>query len=276
MNRKEMEEIYVKAWQQMKHGWVSLRDLQPHPIIQRKFRPPWARFLRDTFNPGKCEELACVPRDGHWLVWDGQHRLWAAREWLGDEDQKLKCQLFPDIPVEVLAEMFLGRSSNLAMRAFDKWTIRAVAKDPTVLAIQGMLDHHHLRVGEAFTPGTIRAVAALEEVYSAYGGEVSLERCVVILKAAWGNDAEAFDRNLLRGLGMFVHRFNGRVNDRELIKKLQTSSGPGLLLGQARDLSKSMSCSVARATAEKLIAVYNRRRQGKRLKWDDPSDGKKA
>src|SRR5262245_12652603 len=94
-----------------KEVWIRCGDLQPHPLIQRKFKEHFARGIRDAFNPDKFGHPVAIPRDGHYLVWEGQHRVWALRELYGD-NERCPCDVIPeDTPIEVLADLFLGRAN---------------------------------------------------------------------------------------------------------------------------------------------------------------------
>jgi len=204
-----------------------------------------------------------IPRDGHYLVWDGQHRVWGLRELYG-ESEMCQCQVIPeDTPIEVLADLFLGRANTLPIRVIDKWMIRGHAKDATVLAVDAMLLRHNLRSGDQYVPGIVRAVGALEYIYSMNGGDVTLDRCLTVLHGAWGREPDAYDGTVMRGLGMFLHHFNGDVSDHDLTSRMMKAGGPARMLGQARDWAKVAGTSVTRAFCDKLVNLYNRGRAQK-------------
>lgn len=240
-------------------AWAYLRDLERHPKIQRVFQQSWADTIARDFDPDKHGSLAVVRQGARLLVFDGQHRLDADMKVLGP-DQKVPVEIFPEIPIERQAELFLGRNNYLVMRRFDKFKAHVVAKHSLQVDISNILGEHGLRVTTASLPGTVQSVGACETVYTRWGRE-TFSRTIRILSDAWGDDRDAFGSPLLRGLGELLHRYKDQVNDQEMSKRLAKSGGPGKTLGYARDIAKAESISVQRAMLRRLVNLYNKTRR---------------
>lgn len=252
-------------FEQAAHDWIAIRDLQVHPSIQRKFGLPHAKSIAAELDPEKFGEIAVNREGGRLLVFDGQHRLWAARSLWGD-DEKVPCLIYDNLPVERLADVCLGRNQSKAWTAIDRWRMHLVAKHEPYCQAEGVLASHKMRTENSRTPGAVRAVDAVYHVVTKCGGPATLNRVVGILHGAWGVDPDAYDGTFLRGLGMLAHRFDGQIVDAELTKKLAKSGGPGRMLGQARDYSKAAGMSVTRAMAERILSIYQKgRRNGSGL-----------
>jgi hypothetical protein len=249
-----------------RHLYIYIRELAVHPRVQRRLDLGWARRIRDGLDPDLLGELSVVDERGKLLVFDGQHRLWACREILG-EDQKVPCRIYEGLTTERLAAMFLGINRSKAVRAIDKWRQAVNARFEVETLIDSViLPRHKLSISEATTTrGGIRAVEALREIFTRYGGEPALDRTLAILGAAWNRDPESFDGPLLRGVGMLVHRFNGDLDDKHLARKLAKEGGPQKLVGLARDYAKATGVSVPRGMAERLLIVYNKARRTQKL-----------
>ena len=254
-------------FERVRHEWVHLRDLRVHPKVQRiNLNENWVKEIADKFDPDSFGELSVVRITGqtYFYVFDGWHRMEAARSRFGD-DQRVPCAIHEDMSIERQAKTFLELNERLAPKALDRWKNRILAKDDVVLRIEQVLHQRKLRTDTFRSSGAIVAVAALEKVFTKYGGEQTLSRTLDILINAWGSDPEAYDGLHLRGVGMLAHRFNGDLDDHDFARKLGRSGGPGGLLGKARDLASAAGISTERAICQKLLDVYNKNRTTKRL-----------
>jgi len=239
--------------------WILIRDLLPHPRVQRPFNEKHAHEIGTHFDPDKFRPLDVIPapRGGRFYVFAGQHRLGGARIALG-EDQRVPCHVHDaETPLRQLAAICLGVDDMLNWRPLDRWKLRLLSQEDIPTKIDAMLTRHNLSVKYQGGVRVVRAVAALEEIWVRHGGELALDRVLRVLGAAWGDDKDAFDGLLLRGLGLLFHRLGDQVRDDVLVEKMRRHIGPARLIGQARDFAKAAGITNSRATAEKLAAVYN-------------------
>jgi len=253
-----------KKFDRFKIQWIYIRDLLPHPKVQRPYRASWAKEIGENFDPDKFRPLDAVPHGQKFWVFAGQHRLGGARHALG-EDQQVPCHVHEEVPIEHMAEICLGVDDMLAWQTLDKWFVRVLAKEDVPVKIEALLHRHGLRVDKSPGVGSVRAVGAMETVWTKHGGESTLERVVKILAAAYGNGKEArsaFDGNLIRGVGILVHRFGVTIDDEDLSRKLSKHSGPNRMLGASRDYAKVNHVLPARAVAANMLTVYNDHRRG--------------
>jgi hypothetical protein len=245
------------------HLSLFVRDLKPHPEVQREFKPGWARQLRDDFDPDKFGEIAVVKQEVKgivsYLVFDGQHRTWAAREVLG-ENQRVPCIVYTDMPIERQAELFLGRSNSKSLRALDKFKMAVKAKRPVQTRINHIVTGMGLKIDHYYGAGTVRSVAALEKVFERWG-EDTLIRTISVVRAAWSKEAEAYDGVIIRAIGYLLYHFDAEIEDSELSRKLARAGGPNRMIGSARDHSKTMGIAVERAAAEWALNLYNKGRR---------------
>lgn len=204
--------------------WLRIADLKVHPTVQRRFDPAWAKKLFQTFDPDCLGQLKVVKDGKGYLVFDGQHRLWAAREYLGS-DQTVPCEVHDHIPVSRQCELFLASNNAKAPKAIDKFLIHVRAEHETENKIVGVLARHKLKVDHGATDGSVRAVVALRTVFTRYG-EPILDRSLWVLRTAWGGEPDAYSSQLLSGLGLLIHRFADVIEDKELSLKMSKASGP--------------------------------------------------
>lgn len=252
---------------QFKHEWIPLEAIKPHPKVQRQFRQAHADGLAANFDPDCFGELYVVPdprRDGGYLVFDGQHRCAAAEKALG-ANQKVYCRVYEERSLEELAKITLGVNTQKAWRSIDRFIQRVNMREAQAIEIKAVLGRHGLRIGAGPGEGVVRASAACDWVIQKAGGASALERAISILSAAWDKEQDAYHEDLIRGVALLCNRYNGELSDRDLSAKLKKQSGPGRLLGRARDFAKVLKQSTARAAARVMANDYNQGRRSNRL-----------
>lgn len=250
-----------------KHEWVALSKMKAHPKVQRAFREPWAEEIRDHFNPDLFGELYLIsnPRKpGHYLVFEGQHRLWAALQALG-EDQKVYCRIYKERPLEELAAITRGVSNTKAWTHLDLFFLRVIEKEEQALRIQAVVQKYGLKFGKASRQGYVRATATCDWIVEKAGGLEALNRVVSLLHGAWHDDPDAYDKTLLRGTALICNRYEDALDDHTFIFRLKKTIGPATLLRRARDYGSAAGVSVSRAVVEILVNEYNKGLRTKRL-----------
>jgi hypothetical protein len=252
--------------------YVPMSSLRVHPKIQREFKESWGVQLGETWAALKCEPLAAVRAktngvsNGVFLVIDGQHRLYGARLHYGNTDQMLPVWVYPDLPLEEQAEVFLGFNDTKAMKSYSKWNVRRIAKEEVVLAVDDLLKEFGLKVAQGEAEGTIRAIAAVETIYTKQGPEI-LRQTLEILHQAWGTQSDAYDNVVLRGMTFVVQKLSKALEPGKLANKMAKHGKPSRFIGEARQLAKLSGTSVMRAMAEILVNLYNKgRHEGTLLK----------
>ncbi len=241
--------------------WILVRLLLPHPVVQRgTFSKKWGDSIARNFDPEKFGVLECVPVGGNskkYHVFDGQHRLYAAKTYLGP-DQLVPCRVYINLPLEMQADKFIGLDDRKKMTALDKWPVRVVRKDGDVLEIQTILRDRGLRISNCGSKhgGNIRAVTAIEWAYRLGGAEL-LARVLDFLTAAYGDQEDTYHGCLIRGTAFLFGQHNGAVDDIALANKLSKHSTAALFVGASRDLTKVVNLSMQRAVCHKLVGIYN-------------------
>lgn len=252
----------------IRHEWLSIKLLSPHPMIQRPLNEARVNEIAEEFDPDKFGEITVVAHGEKFWIINGQHRTEAAKKALGME-QKILCRVLSnELSLEELAIVFLGENRTLAVKALDKWIVRRVAKDSIVMEVEKTLGEYGLKVARSPENSFLQAVAALETVYKKYNG--SLGRTIALLKNTWGDEHDAYDGRILRGIALLFHVGAAVLDDAEMSKKLKKRFGntPASLLGDARTYGEVNGISADRAIAQVVLKVYNTSRQSGRVSFD--------
>lgn len=247
--------------------YIALEDLKPHPLAQRRLDMRHAEKIAGDFDPALFGELtvAITKRGTQWII-DGQHRHYGALKFLnGEAQQQVACRVVEVEDDAEAARLFLGLNTHKSVHTLDRFKVRVIAKDPIALGVVAILARYNLIVSETNHEGHVRAVDACESLLIRASGALLLDRVIRVLNRTWGREADAFNGQLIRGLGLLLAKYNGSVDDAELIKKLAKKSGPLSLLGRARDLKVAIGGSMAQAVAEHIRGEYNKGRRTEKL-----------
>jgi hypothetical protein len=252
----------------MRPEYIKVNDLRVDPDVQRSLRTAYVDKLAREFDEGKLGALSVATAGSnghfHYHVCDGQHRVAAMRK-LGLGERKVLCINYGPLSKKDQATLFLGLNDSKKVRAFDTFRVRVQEGDPTATGIVSILDEVGLALSDQKTDGAVRAVIQLEAIYSGRALRLkdgpfphALRWTLSTLKDAWGYEANAFDGELIEGLGLVMLRFGDRVDRDRFGKKLAAyPGGPRALIAKSRAWKDLKGTTLKNATAELLVSVYN-------------------
>lgn len=246
--------------------WIALKNLRVHPRVQRVFDEAHARRMAADFDIDGLGTLSVVKINDRYFVFDGQHRRWAAIDVFG-EDTTVPCHVYEDLTDKECAAIALRLNKTKAWRAIDTFLQRVLKGDTVAVDINRIIQRHGLKVANAFSPGIVRAVTACEFTYLKCSPAV-FDRTLRLLKEAWGQEAEAFDQTLIKGLGMFLERHEGEIDEPHLLRRLIGHVKPISLMGNVRQFAKISQTTVTRAAEEMFCREYNKGLRGARRLGD--------
>jgi len=238
--------------------YVPLGKMRLNPVAQRELRPAWAAEIASNFDPNKMAAPHVNHRDEFFYIMDGQHTIEAARLSGYTDVDSVECFVYVGLTEAEEAEKFLELNNRKAVRAFDKFRAGVTARRPAPVEITQVLDANGLHVGN-----NIRCVAALETVHKAGGADL-LNRTVGIINDAFGVDG--FDSNIVKGVGLLCHRYNGSLDDARAAQQLaKMRNGHVGLLTKANVYRSTHGAQPSHAVAAACVDEINRGRGGKKL-----------
>lgn len=208
--------------------------------------------------------------DDQYHIVDGQHR-WAAASKVGVPF--LQCKVYEGLTRQQEAALFRVLNNTKIVNPIDKFTVRVVERDPAAVFIHDALERSGWHISTAYRGnGAFAAVAAIEWVYDGAGikpntrQQSAVRQVFEILTAAWGYDPDAVRADIVKGLGLFLVRFDGELDLAKIVKMLATFEGGPLRLTADGRLSRSLRHSTAAdSVAEILTNLYNKKRTVNRL-----------
>ena len=265
----------VRTEHETKLEWVPVADIGIEPRAQCPFNPARAQEIAQNFDPdalGYPYVHAAPKRGGGWTfnAIDGQHRIAAVKIALG-EDQRIECEVVRGITIERAAQLFILRNKRRNPRPLDLFRAAVTAKNVAETAINNVAEGLNLHIQTGTQDGSVSCVVALLALYKleqrGKGMPTNLvEQTLALAKKSWGRRWDAFNGDLMRGVGMVLHRYGDEIEARSLTPKLASlPGGPPGLLGRGRSYREAHGGSTAHGVARALVAIYNKGRRSRQL-----------
>lgn len=222
-----------------------------------------------NFNPALVGCL-CVSKRSNtkYAVIDGQTRA-KGMERLGMSEAP--CVVFTGLTREQEAALFaLFQTERRGMTSAARFNAEVIARNPTAIAINEVVEGIGFRIDHAGAPGTIKAVAAVEYVYhGAKGGGKKtgdpelLAKTLETIKAAWPKLPDtAVGATMIRGLGYFLAKKDNEKIDLDKLALRLGRVSPSELAKRAEQLreGRGMSGNSPLYLAEAIEAQYRKTR----------------
>ena len=250
--------------------WIPINQMRVSPQSQRELNQAWVDHIAANLDPEHLGNPTVSQRGGHFWVIDGQHRVAAVRDALG-EDQSMQCWLYRDLTEEQEAEVFLKLNNTRSVDTFAKFRIGVKAGRDEECDIDRIVRAQDLRVSREKVDGAIRAAGTLRKVYR-HGGPNGLARTLRIVRDAYGD--AGMESAVIEGIGMLTARFNGDLRDPEAVERLSRAhGGVSGLLNRAELMRRQTGAPRNQCVAAAAIEIVNKGRRGKDRLPDWWSDG---
>jgi len=253
---------------------LGLMRTPPVLVTQRQFRKAHGDRIAAELDLDKLGVPVLNHRDNIFWILDGQHRIYAMRQFGFAPTDEIDCEVFEGLTDEEAAKMFLGRDARRAICPFDKFHIACTAGQKRELDIRRAVESNGLAISRDKQANRIGAVSALGKVYDR-AGDIVVGQVVRTLKNAFEGDPQSFDGALIEGLGHLFNRFNGKTNEKELSARLShVPLGARGVLRRAEAQREKTGNAKAQCVAAAVVDIYNKgqgTRSGERLPawWKD-------
>lgn len=238
--------------------WVAFEDTRVNPEVQREFVQARADKLAANFDPEQFGTPTVNWRGGFYYIMDGQHRVAAAKIWLGEgwETQKFRAKVYKGLSEQEEAETFLKLNDTMAVNAFNKFKIAVRAGRKDEKAINLIVTNLGMKVTlDRNVEGRVAAVGTLRRIYVNFGPTV-LARSLEIVRNTYGN--AGLEASPLMGMALFVDRYGADVDDNEVVDRLSSvSGGIGNIMNKAEREKVTMGIALKDAVAAAFVNAYN-------------------
>lgn len=234
--------------------WVWIRDMYVSPQAQREQNVNRVNKIIAEFDPDQFGVPVLSAREDKFWIIDGAHRIAAAREVLGS-DQQVQSWVYRGLSEQQEAEAFLRLNDILTVTTMDRYRIGIEAGRSDECDIDRIVRAAGLRVTRDRGEGTIQAVGTLRRVYNRNGASV-LSRTIRIIRDAYGDSGYA--AVILDGIAHLCGRYNGDLDDASTVVKLgKLHGGVNGLVNQAEVLHKQTGRPKGQCVAAAAVDVIN-------------------
>lgn len=246
-----------------KVGMVPLGKMQiaPEEVTQRPFKKAWGDEIAADFSMSRFG-LPCVNlRDGVFWVFDGQHRVYAAKQAGLTDADTVPCEIFEGLTDQQMADAFLGRDSRRAVSVLDAFPIAVTAGRQDARDILNVMTRLGLRAGvrTRSTGGNVVAALSKLQALHARGGPALVTRVLRTLKTAFPEDPDALEGTMIEAMGLIYIRYGNHVDEKEMTARLAAHApGPKGLLRRAQSQRERTGNRVSFCLAGAMTEVYNK------------------
>lgn len=236
---------------------IASMRIPPALVTQREFRKAHGDRISAELDLNKIGFPIINHRDGIYWVLDGQHRVYALKQW-GFEKDTLECEVYENLTDAEAADIFLGRDERKAISPYDKFHVACTAGRERECGTQRIVEANGLKISRDSKPGCIGAVGALLKVRDRHG-EVVLGQAVRTANNAFAGDPAGFDGAVIEGLANVYNRFNGRTNEKDMAARLSAEKhGVKGVLRRAQAQRERTGNNLSQCVAATVVDIYNK------------------
>ena len=254
-----------RAEREARLTWVPLGLMRVPQMAQREIKQGRVDHIAANMDLEQIGTPTVNKRGGHFYIIDGQHRVEAYKQWIGEgwEEQQLHCWTYTDLSEEEEAERFLKLNDTLSVQAFDKFRIGFNANRAEEVEISAIVQRAGLTISQSRAEGAIGAVGTLRRVYRRESGAVLL-RALGIIRDAYGTPG--LEAAVIDGIGLLCGRYNGELDTSHAVTRLSSAAG-GLagLMNRAYFQKNQTSAPLNQCVAAAAVELINRGKGGKKL-----------
>lgn len=254
-----------RADREARLAWVPLGLMRVPTMAQRELKQSRVDHIAVNMDIEQIGIPTVNKRAGHYYIIDGQHRVEAFKQWIGEgwENQMLQCQVYENLSEEEEAERFLKLNDVLTVQAFDKFRIGFNANRPEEVEISAIVMKAGLTISQSNGEGSVGAVGTLRRVYRREGN-AALSRALGIIRDAYGSPG--LEAPVIDGIGLLCGRYNGELKTDVAVLRLRSAQG-GLagLMNRAYFNKNQTGQPLNQCVAAAAVELINRGKGGKKL-----------
>ena len=240
---------------------VPIKDLVSNQEYQRNLSMIHVRKAVDNFDLNQINPIKVSRRDGVNYVFNGQHTAEIIAMASGSRDTPVWCMIYDDLDYSEEADIFANQMKNVKpLLPIEIFHANCEAGSDKELIIKGLVESYKLKIAPSSTPGSITAVATLENIYEKYGYEM-LDHVLKLIIMTWEGDQKSFSSNIMNGIVRLLYAYGPGIKDDVFREKLGIVS--------IKDITKLAKERRAGSLgyAEAMLIYYNKNKR-KGLQWN--------
>lgn len=238
-------------------GTLKVKDLIVDDY-QRQLRVSNVTKIVKNYNPVGFGLLQVSHRDGRYFVFDGQHRLEAAKRL---KMATVECLVYEGMSYEDEANAWkYFNSASTKPTQLDRAKVELITGDPLAVELDKCVSRagFYIDYENQGANGGIAAYLTLKKVFIE-NGEMNLIHTLSILRGAFDFERKAFQESTIYGVSNFLVEYssNEKYNEKWLIKKLE-ETGVDQLINMINKSKKMFNTTKKEAATSILLQIYNK------------------
>lgn len=231
---------------------VRVGDLVIDQAYQRKVNKNMIRRIVNDYDRHLLDAIRVSYRDGMYRVLDGQHRTVAIRDYLGNEDSMVWCQVFYDIEnYEAEARLFTKQQSSRKLSALESYKARVEARDPDLILLQNILELNGFHATSSTKDYNLGCVTALEKILRDYGPEI-MDHTFRLIHHTWNGNKPFLTAPIIRAIAVILSTYEDLFDDDVFVRALSV-----IPIGQLK--REALSGVTTREYHVALVNFYNKK-----------------
>lgn len=232
-----------------KHSYqdILFSKMRTDYTYQRPLDKKRTKKIVDEFNDSRVNPVKVAHReDGFYYIWDGQHTAYACAihsniekggKYEPDYDTYIKCIVYEGMTPEDEALLFAEQDNGSRSITNDqKFKARYIAGDKDVIRFRETVESLGIvcdfKNNGGSKPMTISCYATC---FSIFNKNISrLCEILSLIKEVWNDDKDAFRKEIISGLNIFLNSYENRYNRNILVSKLKSVT-PTYIIRNAKD-----------------------------------------
>lgn len=187
--------------------YLTPKQLEPHPTIQREQSQGAARQMAKNFNPAVLGTLHAVPHPtdtGKYQLIDGATR-WAASKLVG-YDGDLNVQVYEGYTHKEIADISRLLNKSRKWEAADRHKLDVIREDPKAVEIEAIVSKYQWGLSRS---KSVNRIACPAQIYSALGklGAEGLDYLIKMMTSIYGHDSNAFQGKVVEAYTEFLYLY---------------------------------------------------------------------
>ncbi|WP_048646570.1 DUF6551 family protein [Nitratireductor soli] len=246
--------------------WVSVETIDVDSNYQREIKPALVNKILRGFSWTRFGAIVLSRQEsGRFSIVEGQHR-WKAASLHPDVDQ-VPAVIVSHADVAGEARSFLAiNRDRMAVTSVEQYWAGLTAGDDNAIQISKVLQSAGCDVVPAqghYRPNLTNSIGAVDRCLKRYG-DTATRRALLIIRAAWPNEAKALRGVLITALARIIRTNQNTVNDPELAAAIRRESFAELT-AHAEAFRKLSGGSTDTALAKTIAELYNKGRRVKTI-----------
>ncbi len=240
---------------QVHYELIPIKNLVYNQNYQRNISEKHVQKAAAHFDIYQINPVKVSRRDGINYVFNGQHTIEIVALVSGSRETPVWCMIYDDLEYTQEADIFANQLKyTKSLVPYEIFMANIEAGNNNQLMIKSLVESYDLTIAKNMHPGTICAVATLENIYEKYGFHV-LDRTIYLIVGTWEGIPQSFSANMLNGVARLVNSYGEDLKD-ELFKEKLGRLSIKEIARTARDRRNG-----SLGFSEAMLNVYNSKMQ---------------